>query len=761
MTTEPRPPAQLAGEIAAQLERPIAPRPIITDAERFLHLLVETSDESGWLEVVAGRTQLDANGEPTDKIELLCWSRDNTSIPHTRKFFFVEKAKPETRATPLAYARSLRDRYGNAYIGRALYSVGRDGKPHRDEALAIPNRLVFVDDVKPEQKHDFAIYIQTSETKGHAYKLLDRSLNAMQYDDVARRLAAHYGADPSGVDYVQLGRWPNTTNTKGNAGRDGYRVRMTRYAPEQVETLESIRVTYPQPEGKRGSTHAARLAAPAPGDWRGLPDGKALIASGRWRWMCENRPQIKMLLDTHERVITYRETGQADTTDSAQRAAITSNLLQLHRPPPLAEIRAVALALKPHIGADLTDAEYRDAIDREIATYLHVHYTAKGKEYRPSPTTGIKATPRPRGRAYAPEQTRAAQLDRVRTILRALPTSEYGTIAPDAAAIGAELGKSPKMVRNYLHDLAEQKEISFAASGKGRKLALILTNRFGMPNQPTSEKEIKSAPETPILAPVSLIAAQETPIAAPAPLESTGDLGGYVLPPTRESVSDFQPTDQAPAQPPLPTPTLRELVTTAIAELPRERPNEATGQLMRWPVTDKRVLAYVHAVAPGRYRDHTIRFWAAKIRKERTSERFEQVRKMSDKALGKAIAGAGKTMQKLLDQAAQSTDEAIKADFEKMAKQRRGNLAMLQREENRRADAAPVESKVEQRLLLAEIEQQRAPALRTHRSVSVVSVDMPIPAPEPAHEVEPSGAQLRESLLARLFARQAGQAVAQ
>ena len=124
---------------------------------------------------------------------------------------------------------------------------------------------------------------------------------------------------------------------------------------------------------------------------------------------------------------------------------------------------------------------------------------------------------------------------------------------------------------------------------------------------------------------------------------------------------------------------------------------------------------------------------------------------MSDKALGKAIAGAGKTMQKLLDQAAQSTDEAIKADFEKMAKQRRGNLAMLQREENRRADAAPVESKVEQRLLLAEIEQQRAPALRTHRSVSVVSVDMPIPAPEPAHEVEPSGAQLRESLLLSLI----------
>ncbi|MFN8500550.1 hypothetical protein [Kouleothrix sp.] len=526
---------------------------IITDAERVLRLLIETSDKPGALEIVPGRTRLDAEGAPTHDIEMLMWTKDmsdeqRASLPHKRKFLFVDPTQPTTIAAALHYARDMRDRYGNVYFGRCLYEPDHKGKYRRDQRFAIPNRLVFVDDVKPEDGHDFAIYIQTSETSGHAYKVLDRSLNAVQYADTARRLAAHYGGDASGVDYVQLGRWPNTINTKGQAGCEGYRVRLMRFMPEQVETLEAIRAAYPQPESLGGSTHAPRHSGAAPGDWRGLPDGLALITSGRWRWMCEHRPQIKMLLIKHEPVITYRKTGQADTTPSAQRAALVSNLLQLHCPPPLAEIRAVALALKPHIGADLTDEQYRAAIDREIVTYLHTHYTAKGKDYCPTPTIGIKAAPaepRPRGRPYTAEQSRAAQLDRLRTILLSLPTNDYGVITPSATAIAAELGKSARMVRNYLHDLAEREEINFAASGKGRQLSIILLDRFGKPKQPEREKEIKSAPDQPIEAPILRIATAEAPIAPLLPHESTGDQGVYVPPPTREAVSDFQPTEQA------------------------------------------------------------------------------------------------------------------------------------------------------------------------------------------------------------------------
>lgn len=531
---------------------------IITDAERLLRLVVETSDEAGAIEIGTGRTRLDANGNPTDDIEMLCWRRDMTpaeraATPHKRTFVYVDAAQPETILSALQLARRYRDTYGNVYLSRCLFRPNDKGKYQRDERFAIPNKLVFVDDVKPEHKDNFAVYIQTSATKGHAYKLTDQSLNAVQYDDVARRLAAYYGADRSGVDYVQLGRWPNTTNTKNHAGTEGYRVRMMRYAPEQVESLEALRAAYPAPAGGRGSTHAARPTGAAPGDWRNLPDGAALIASGRWQWMYRNRPQLKMLFVTCERVVTFRNDGTVDTTDSAQRAALVSNLLQLHRPPPHSEIRAAALAVQSRIGVGLTDSEYRAAIDREIVTYEAVHWTNKGKTYQPTPTTGIPTAPQPtrgRGRPYAGNQTRVAQLDRLRSILHALPANDYGVITPNASAIAAELGKSARMIRNYLHDLAGQKEINFVANGHGNQLAIILTNRFGTPNQPESQKEIKSAPETAIEAPVLPAAMLETPSPTPAPLESTGEYnqGVYVLPQVRADVSDFRPTPASLAE---------------------------------------------------------------------------------------------------------------------------------------------------------------------------------------------------------------------
>ena len=524
--------------------------PIITDAERLLRLIVETSDEPGAIEITPGRTLLDGSGEPTDKIELLCWRRDMTdaqrrATPHKQKFVYVDAAQPETIVNALQLARRYRDTYGNVYLSRCLFRLNDKGKYKRNERFAIPNKLVFADDIKPEHKDDFALYIQTSDAKGHGYKLIDQSLNAVQYDEVARRLAAHYGADISGVDYVQLGRWPNTTNTKGYADNEGCRVRLMRYVPDQVESLEALRTAYPQPKGSRGSTHATRSSAPTPGDWRNLPDGAALIASGRWQWMYRNRPQLKMLFVTCERVVTFRSDGSPDITDSAQRAALVSNLLQLHRPPPHSEIRAAALAVQSRIGVGLTDSEYRAAIDREIVTYEAVYWTNKGKTYQPTPTTGIPTAQQPtrgRGRPYMAEHTRAAQLDPLRSILQNLPVNDYGVITPNAALIAAKLGKSARMVRNYLHDLATRKEINFVSNGRGNQLAIILTNRFGMPNQHENEKEIKSAPEAAIEAPVLPAATPETPAPIPAPLESTGsnNLGVYVLSPTRESVSNCQ-----------------------------------------------------------------------------------------------------------------------------------------------------------------------------------------------------------------------------
>ena len=89
--------------------------PIITDAERLLRLIVETSDEPGAIEITPGRTLLDGSGEPTDKIELLCWRRDMTDAQRRATPGFPWRAP---RSGDLGRRRhDLEQRYGRS--GRA------------------------------------------------------------------------------------------------------------------------------------------------------------------------------------------------------------------------------------------------------------------------------------------------------------------------------------------------------------------------------------------------------------------------------------------------------------------------------------------------------------------------------------------------------------------------------------------------------------------------------------------------------------------
>jgi hypothetical protein len=68
---------------------------------------------------------------------------------------------------------------------------------------------------------------------------------------------------------------------------------------------------------------------------------------------------------------------------------------------------------------------------------------------------------------------------------------------------------------------------------------VILTNRFGTPDRQETEKEIKSAPDMPIEAPVSAVSMPQIEAPAVAAMESTGNnLGGCVLTNAREDVSD-------------------------------------------------------------------------------------------------------------------------------------------------------------------------------------------------------------------------------
>lgn len=550
-----------------------------SDVIAFMRLICGMSKKPGYIEIVAGVPYLDANGKPIGKIALQMWTQDDQSCTHTRKFFYLDMERPDLFDTAREYALKLYTTYRNVYVSRGLYNKSKDDKPHRDPCLAIPSRLIVIDDVKVEQANEFACYIQTSAEKGHGYAITDKHLNNDAYDDIARRITTAYSGDPSGVDVTQLIRLPNTENTK-NGG--AFRVQMLHLNPHRVLTVDTIRNAYPAAAGYE-STYRPRSSSAAynKGHYENLREGEALWnnsivqkAINVWR------VQLKKVLIDKERVTTYRKDGTPDDSLSAQRAVVISNLLQLHKPFPLSDVRALALVVKPIIGPDLSDSAYRRAIDVEIDTYMHLLYTAKGKTYSPHAVrlsaSDVSAIPVPeketklRGRPYATGETRADKVAQLRTILAKTKPDAFGIVPVNTAAIAKKIGKSPRMVRNYLNDLAEQKEIKYAASGKGKKLAVLLIDTPETGNiekeikseaaestvsltdtleTAHSEKEIKSAetatPEMPVLP----IAAMEIEVQPDSPIESTEsnyNCGGMYSLETRACEISSEADDDSP-----------------------------------------------------------------------------------------------------------------------------------------------------------------------------------------------------------------------
>jgi hypothetical protein len=502
----------------------------------------------GYMEIVGG-TPILVDGKPGDKIDL---------VLTTRLWAYIDPERPDLLDRAARHILDTCRKWGNVYVSRTLYRkeakvqnkrVLKDDKGKVIERYALPSPIVFSDDCHTSAPLPFNIVIRTSQHSRHGYY----RCNANTTRDDARRVAAGLGADPSGDDDEQLVRLPGTFNTKGG----GCFPVTVEYADAGTTDLIALRAAYPPVSSSRestrppGSSSSGGRPAVDMGDWSNLPDGRALLTSGRYQWIIHTaRPQLKQLIIDKVPVITCRKNGQADDSLSAQRAVLVNNLLELIHPPPLSEIRAVAWALRDELGGDKTDTEYCRAIDNEIGKYLP-------KDYHPSPTKGIKrstqARPapqldqpkRPRGRQRG---QRAAALDPLRQLLAAAPTDDFGVIHLDCTALAAALGRSARMVRNYLHDLASQKEIKFVADGKGRKLAI----RFGTPDHPASEKEIKSAPVEPISEPVL---ASETPQTAnddAPPMESTGShryWGGCVLSMCARVEISSEAAPPAPAQP--------------------------------------------------------------------------------------------------------------------------------------------------------------------------------------------------------------------
>jgi DNA-binding transcriptional regulator YhcF (GntR family) len=136
----------------------------------------------------------------------------------------------------------------------------------------------------------------------------------------------------------------------------------------------------------------------------------------------------------------------------------------------------------------------------------------------------------------------------------------------------------------------------------------------------------------------------------------------------------------------LPTPRLADAITELLDSLPRQRLDTRTGQLKRWPITLPRVLTALkerypaqwptwQRAAPGVYR---------RVRAEREAEQFAAVRQLSAEALDKELTNLSRTISLFEQRAAQEGQATLRAHWTHEANRRRGRLALLIGERQRR-----------------------------------------------------------------------------
>lgn len=407
-------------------------------------------DQRGYMEIVAGRT----NPNDASKIAMLM---------RTRRWCYYDSERPDLTQQAAAYVATLAQQYGNVYCGVRLYTRQAKDTNTRSEATTLPSRVIFVDDVTDLSAAPvpFSLAIQTSTGKYHGYYKCDTYTTK---DDV-RRVTAALRGDASGVDLTQLVRIPGTFNTKHKKAFAVARAQRT--APV---SLEQIRATFPAVAGaerQRENTPAASDAA----HWSDLPDGAVLARSARYTRAFAKRPQLATIA-AGERVMTFRDTGAADDSLSAQRAVFCNNLLNLYQQAPANEVRALALHYKKQIGPDMEISAFQRHIDLCIADYTP-------KDYQPQPTRFLPgqrqrteaerstAAKAPRGRA----SDHTALVERVYTLLQEHRAGVQALVKIDELASAA--GVHRRTVATCLDDLEQAGRISRTRQPGG--LGLLIT----------------------------------------------------------------------------------------------------------------------------------------------------------------------------------------------------------------------------------------------------------------------------------------------
>ncbi len=161
---------------------------------------------------------------------------------------------------------------------------------------------------------------------------------------------------------------------------------------------------------------------------------------------------------------------------------------------------------------------------------------------------------------------------------------------------------------------------------------------------------------------------------------------------------------------------IEQAVIAAFDELPKSRADERTGELKRWPVTNRRVVEAVCAACPGRWKAKAITFWADKVRKRRKAQTFRELESLKRDALEKKAAAARKRIARCEEKAKTAPMSEIRAWYASQARQLEGGAALLAWELGRRdgLDQARVDqegySQGEMSEMLEIVEKERKPA---------------------------------------------------
>jgi hypothetical protein len=562
---------------------------------------------------------------------------------------------PQERPTALRWLAWHDTQDRNTYVRMCLFAPGKS----TTKKNALPSRIIWRDDVK-DPMAPCSLLLETSEGNHQAIIKLDRPATTAERQRLMT--AWRNGHDDSCVcsaDPIHFIRIAGGHNTKrGGSYRVHFAQQTTRIYPADRLLARCGPV--------RGETHSP--VAPAGLDQAALDYWQAhveqLLTADR------TLPRAFVHDTPGRRILELRAAGKgmlfhaSGTWDASRERLWLANSLVLARY--LDEQIATLLwhfevsATIEIKGAAAIWADIAQVIGRARAAHPHI----TPRLYGARPEQPRKA---PRGRAGKHSDL----VERVYTLLQDYRAGAQAIVK--AQEIASALGVHRRTIVTILDELRTASRIATRRLAGGAGLLIEFLSK--------RDVIYSAAP------------AAELPTPAPEIAPAATALGETE---ERECVSPYMAPNDHSSETPVVAPeyappaawSLADLLVEQLDSLPRQRPNERTGELKRWPVTDRRVLAALaeqypdawpvwRRSAPGVLRG---------IRRGRRNAQFEAIRSLDDRALDSKIGSLSKTIRRY-EQRRDTADCPLIAQSWQVEIDRRQGFLKLHAEERAKRDA--------------------------------------------------------------------------